>query len=87
MPNYVGECGVCGTMCFVHEGHDPICLDCYMPENPTVGWKLRRWFETKGGKPSELRQYSTTSQKEAFLNRELGIKVKKRKKEEETDDR
>lgn len=87
MPNHVSECGICGVACFMHIGHDPICPDCYVPDNPTFGWKIRVWREKKGGKPSDLRQFATTSQKEAFLNRELGLKIKKTKQKEEENDR
>ncbi len=58
-----------------------------MPENPTFGWKIRRWIETKGGKPSDLQKFSTTSQKEKFLNSVLGITIKKTKPKEENNDR
>lgn len=81
------HCMMCGTACFAHAGHDPICVDCYIPENPTFGWKVRRWMETKNGKAADLRRFATASQKEAFLNRELGLKIKKTKKKETAEDR
>ena len=86
MPSHDGDCSVCGLTCFVREGEIPFCPDCYTPENPTFGWKVRRWCK-RGGKPSELRRFATTSQKENFLNRELGLKIKKNKPKEEENDR
>tara|TARA_B100000519_G_scaffold108549_1_gene94075 strand:- start:16814 stop:17077 length:264 start_codon:yes stop_codon:yes gene_type:complete len=87
MPSHAGRCSACGIECFTQGGEDPICPDCYIPDNPTFGWKVRRWRETKNGNPSELRQFATTAQKEKFLNRELGLKIKKTKPKEEKNDR
>ena len=83
----IADCLICGTACFAHAGHDPVCVDCYVPKNPTFGWKVRLWCETKGGRISDLKKFSTTSQKENFLNKELGIVISKATKNRTGPDR
>ena len=64
-----------------------IRLVCVGDDDVATGSHVRKWMETKNGKSADLKRFATTSQKESFLNRELGLKIKKTKKKETADDR